>query len=71
MRHTVEHGACSCNRVTELYHYEPTDEYLCEDCAQNKAEAAYERMCEDFHDGGSTAWPDAERKRMEEARKLK
>lgn len=46
-------------------------EFICDDCEQNAAEAAYERMCEDFHDGGSTAWPDSERKRMEEARKLK
>jgi ribosomal protein L37AE/L43A len=46
-------------------------EWLCSNCRQNMAEAAYERMCEDFHDGGSQAWPDAERKRIEEARKLK
>lgn len=47
------------------------DRYICLDCQSDEAEAAYERMCEDFHDGGSTAWPDAERKRMEKARKLK
>lgn len=45
---------------------------LCAGCAQSAAEAAWERLCEDFHDGGSTApWPDTERHRQEEARKLK
>lgn len=29
-------------------------EHVCDDCEQNRAEAAYERLCEDFHDGGST-----------------
>jgi ribosomal protein L37AE/L43A len=29
-------------------------EYICDDCEQNAAEAAYERHCEDFHDGGAT-----------------
>lgn len=47
-------------------------EFICDNCEQNAAESAYERLCEDFHDGGSTApWPDMERKRMEDARKLK
>jgi len=46
-------------------------EFVCDDCEQNAAESAYERHCEDFHDGGSTCWPDAERKRQIEARRLK
>jgi hypothetical protein len=29
-------------------------EFICDDCEQNAAEAAYERHCEDFHDGGAT-----------------
>lgn len=29
-------------------------EFICDDCEQNAAETAYERYCEDFHDGGST-----------------
>lgn len=29
-------------------------EFICESCEQNAAEDAYERYCEDFHDGGST-----------------
>ena len=35
----------------------PENEYgdfICEDCEQNAAEAAWERLCADFHDGGST-----------------
>jgi hypothetical protein len=34
-RHTVEHGTCSCRRVTDLYYHEATDEYLCEECLDN------------------------------------
>lgn len=29
-------------------------EFVCDGCEQNRAEAAYERHCEAFHDGGST-----------------
>lgn len=29
-------------------------EFICADCEQNATEAAYERHCEAFHDGGST-----------------
>lgn len=29
-------------------------EFICEDCEQNAAEAAWERHCEAFHDGGAT-----------------
>ena len=29
-------------------------EFVCDDCLSNKAEAAYEQLCSDFHDGGST-----------------
>lgn len=74
-RYTVEYGACPCGRLTELYHCEHLDEYLCEECLvnalQNDAENYQERLNEDFHDGGSTRFPDAERQRMIEARKLK
>jgi hypothetical protein len=31
-------------------------EFICEDCEQNAAEAAYERFCADFHDGGNTSF---------------
>ena len=45
-------------------------EYICEDCEQNAAEAAYERHCEDFHDGGCTRF-NSLRDQQIEARKLK
>jgi len=35
----------------------PEDEYgehVCADCRENEAERAWERHCEDFHDGGAT-----------------
>jgi hypothetical protein len=65
-------------------HYEPCDkcgldctrpeneygEFICEDCEQNAAEAAWERHCEDFHDGGSTRFISLEQQQAE-ARKLK
>jgi hypothetical protein len=59
---------CDCATTNPENEY---GEFICDDCEQNAAERAYERMCEDFHDGGSTSWPDAERKRTEEARRLK
>jgi len=46
----------------------PEDDYgehICDNCA----EAAWERMCEDFHDGGS-AWPSL-REQQIAARRLK
>jgi len=68
----------SCDKCGVLFKGDYTDTeleegpVLCDNCEQNATEDAYERMCEDFHEGGSTApWPDVERKRMEEARKLK
>jgi hypothetical protein len=29
-------------------------EFICNECVQNAEESAYERHCEDFHDGGCT-----------------
>lgn len=46
-------------------------EFICDNCQQNAAERAYERMCEDFHDGGCIGFADGERVRMEAARRLK
>jgi hypothetical protein len=43
---------------------------LCEDCVQNRAEAAWERHCEDFHDGGSTRFISLEQQQAD-ARRLK
>jgi hypothetical protein len=45
-------------------------EFICDDCAQNAAEAAYERHCEDFHDGGCTRFNSLLDQQIE-ARRLK
>ncbi len=45
-------------------------EYVCAECVQNAAEAAWERHCESFHDGGSTQWRSLQDQQIE-ARKLK
>jgi hypothetical protein len=45
----------SCNAPTK----NPEDEYgefVCDDCMQSRAELAYERHCEAFHDGGSISF---------------
>jgi hypothetical protein len=43
---------------------------LCEDCVQNRAERAWERHCEDFHDGGCTRFNSLEQQQAD-ARRLK
>lgn len=48
----------------------PENEYGEFNCEQNAAEAAYERYCEDFHDGGSTRFISLEQQQAE-ARRLK
>jgi hypothetical protein len=51
----------------------PEDDYgeiICDNCARNHAEAAWERLCEDFHDGGCTRF-NSLRDQQIEARKLK
>lgn len=45
-------------------------EFICADCEQNAAESAYERLCEDFHDGGSTRFVTLQ-EQQEAARRLK
>lgn len=45
-------------------------EDICDNCLQNRAEAAYERQCEAFHDGGSTQFKSL-RDQQIEAQKLK
>lgn len=58
-----------CETPTKLY-VDEIDAYLCDNCAQNLAEAAWERYVEDFHDGGSTRFKSLEQQQAE-ARKLK
>ena len=45
-------------------------EYICENCEQNAAEAAWERHCEAFHDGGSTQFKSLQQQQIE-AKRLK
>lgn len=45
-------------------------EILCDSCLTNRAELAWERHCEAFHDGGSTQFKSLLQQQIE-ARKLK
>jgi hypothetical protein len=58
-----------CNHPSHIAENE-YGEFICEDCIQNKAEAAWERHCEDFHDGGSTRFINLEQQ-QEAARRFK
>ncbi len=53
----------SCDKCGRYFLIDPEEfleleefgnEVLCSNCEQNAAEAAWERHCEDFHDGDST-----------------
>lgn len=46
------------------------DSIRCESCRENEAEAAYERFCEAFHDGGDTSFKSLQQQQIE-ARRLK
>jgi hypothetical protein len=62
-----------CDCCNEPCPLTPEDEYgevVCENCQSNKAEAAYERHCEDFHDGGCTRF-NSPRDQQIEAMKFK
>lgn len=68
--HIPKGEACSkCEQPTTADENE-YGEFICEDCEQNEAEAAYERYCERFHDGGATEFRSL-RDQQIEARKLK
>lgn len=45
-------------------------EFICDECMSNRAEAAYERHQESYHDGGATSWRSL-RDQQIEAMKLK
>ena len=45
-------------------------EFVCDECEQNAAEAAYERHCEAFHDGGATQFKSLQQQQIE-ARRFK
>lgn len=59
----------SCDGPTD----EPEDpfgETICLDCQSNRNEAAYERHCADYHDGGSTQFKSLQDQQIE-ARRFK
>lgn len=58
-----------CNAATRNEQNEFA-EYICDGCNQNAAEAAYERHCEAYHDGGATQFRSL-RDQQIEAQKLK
>lgn len=58
---------CDCETINPENDY---GEFICEGCEQNAAEAAYERHCEDFHDGGCTRFNSLQQQQIE-ARRLK
>lgn len=45
-------------------------EMVCEECEQNAAERAWDRFCEDFHDGGDVSFKSLQQQQIE-AQKLK
>ena len=62
-----------CDRCQAGCSLRPENEYgeiICDNCEQNAAEAAWERHCEDFHDGGRTVWGGLQRQ-LTNARRLK
>lgn len=61
----IKIACCNCGEVVAAKAYEgiEDDDFRCDDCEQNKAEAAYERQCEDFH-GGSGPLPLIEQQRQ-------
>jgi ribosomal protein L37AE/L43A len=60
-------NTCDCRTLNFENEY---GEFICDDCIQNAAEAAYERHCEAFHDGGSTQFISLQQQQIE-ARRLK
>jgi hypothetical protein len=61
---------CGFELNGEKAYIDALDEIWCHSCADNAAEAAYERHCEDFHDGGSTQFKSLQQQQIE-ARRLK
>lgn len=61
---------CGCKLNGEAAYMEHADEVWCHSCADNAAEAAYERFCEAFHDGGDTSFKTLQQQQID-AMKLK
>lgn len=75
MTHSIQAGQSHCDRcecfvAASKVSENEYGEFICEDCEQNAAEAAYERFCSDFHDGGSTRFISLQQQ-QEAARRLK
>jgi len=75
MSHSIQAGQihcerCECFMSASKVSENEYGEFICEDCEQNAAEAAYERFCEDFHDGGNTSFKSLQQQQIE-ARRLK
>ncbi len=75
MKHSIQAGMSHCERCETFVAAAKVSEneygeYICEDCEQNAAESAYERLCEDFHDGGSTRFVTLEQQQAD-ARRFK
>lgn len=47
---------CGCKLNGEAAYIDHADEVWCHSCADNAAEAAYERHQASYHDGGDTSW---------------
>lgn len=69
MSHSIT-NACDCCGNGTTNAEDEYCEFICDDCLDNRAEAAWERHCEDFHDGGCTSFISLEQQ-MAGARKLK
>lgn len=69
MLHPAHNHCDKCGDLT----INPEDDYgefVCESCLQSAAESAWERHCEDFHDGGCTRF-NSLRDQQIEVQKLK
>lgn len=63
-------NACDCCGDLTSAAEDDYGEFICDDCESNRAEAAYERFCEAFHDGGSTQFKSLAQQQAE-ARRFK
>jgi hypothetical protein len=75
MTHSIQAGQSHCERCECFVSAAKVSEnefgeFICEDCEQNANEAAWERVCEAFHDGGATSFLSI-RDQQEAARRLK
>lgn len=53
----TKRGLCEkCNEPAHLAYSDHADEYWCDNCLSSDAEAAWERHCAAFHDGGDTSF---------------